>query len=448
MAVTLTGSQTGLFTRLGRIIYVIQLVNDFLGGSSADDMPTEVEDIMQEIDGASMEIRECYEDIPSAFETYQASAESFLSTLKDAAQQLLIRMVDDDDALPSQTVSDALDRLIKQMEDNSDSVDASAPSISVSADANNTGNGKVIYATKNGKGKTLENMKPEDFIVKITNSSNTGSETGNIKGEANQASTVLSHNWPDGSGASATFTVLNPASNGFLNDGSFDSFTSDDPDQWTIAVGTASTTVLEEGTEYMSIASSSLEIAGNGSELTQLTQDVSSKSWKTRTNYPVSVWYKLSATPTTGVLQIDLYDSTGAAIIQDDEGTNNSLSIDLTTGAANWTHANTTFRLPDPLPTSIVARVHLTTALDSGKQVWVDDLMIGPAMTSTYSGGPEFVVVRGPTDFAADDQFVATVTNAFDGDFQKHFLQLFDQPTKLLPSDTGGSETVADSLIG
>lgn len=451
MAIDLDGGD-GLFDRLGKIQHVINITNTFLGGTSAGDLPEEVEDIFDEFPaGTDVYVLRTIDAVLPAFETYQSGALTFLGALKTAAQELLIKMVNDNNAIPVKDVATALAELKLYMEDNSEDVDASTVSVSSSAHGSNTGSGILVASSKDGEGKALENMYAEDMIVKITDTSSAatggGGESVSIKGEA-AAANILSHDWPLGSGTSTTSTVRNPAANGFLTNGDFNDFTTNAPDNWTIDTGAAGTDIYEE-TSTIFVEASCMKWTGDGSTLVKISQDLSAKSWVSRTNYMVSVWIKQSdASPAAGVLQIDLYDSDNAAIIADDAGTNNALAIDLTTGSTSWTHYPTSFRLPDPLPDSIHARVHFTTALTNTVDIFIADLIIGPALSSTYTGGPYLDVVRGQTPFAKDDFFTAIVANNYAGAFQQACWRLFDNPQILLPSDTGGTETIDDALIG
>lgn len=451
MAIDLDGGD-GLFDRLGKIQHVINVTNTFLGGTSAGDLPEEVEDIFDEFPaGTDVYVLRTIDAVLPAFETYQAGALTFLGSLKTAAQELLIKMVDDDSALPVKDVATALTELKRYMEDNSEDVDASTVSATPAAHSGNTGTGKVVASVVNGEGKTLENAYAEDIQVIITDTSSAavggGGESVSIKGEA-AAANVLSHNWPLGSGASTTSTVRNPATNGFLTNGDFNDFTTNAPDNWTIDTGAAGTDIFEE-TSTVFIEASCMRWDGDGSTLVKISQDLSAKSWVARTNYMVSVWIKQSvASPAAGVLAIDLYDNDGAAVHQDEASTSNTLTIDLKTGSTSWTNYNTTFRLVDPVPDSIHARVYFTQALTNLESVYIADLIIGPALSATYTGGPYLDAVRGATEFRKGDLFTVAVANNYAGSFQQACWRLFDNPQILLPSDTGGTETINDSLIG
>lgn len=515
-------SGTGLFDRLGRIGYLLNIINSRFGGSSADDFPTELNDILEEYDSeADNNIRLAVDELVSQFTSFQSAPSTFRNHLRTVAETTLIEMVDADNRLSSRSVSAALEELIRQMELASESVDASEATIATLVDgprfgtitgatqadpvvitsashgladedlvtitgvvgmteinnrqftvnvltANtfelvgedgtghsayssagqwkaNYGNGDLVVSLKNGEGKTLENAYAEDLVLRIDTTTTAGSESGNILGEEAE-SDKLSHRWPSGSGASKRITVKNPSTDGaWLTNGDMEDFTANAPDNWTVEVGSAGTDILEE-TATVYRGSKALEYVGDSSTLTQISQDLSSLSLKSRTPYPVSVHIKVDVVPAAGVLALDLYD--GSAVITDDEGTQNLLSIDLTAANTTFQRSTAVFRLPEPVPSTVKFRIRLTTALSTGSSVFMDDVFFGGAMTELYTGGPFLTLVRGAVDLAKDDGFVVTVTNAKEGAFQKLFHRFFQTPDKLLPSDSTSSETVDDALLG
>lgn len=445
MTIDLDGG-TGLFDRLGRLGHLLNQINAAFGGSSAGDFPVELNDYLEEFDAETDNtIRGAIDSLVTDFTRFQDSASTFRDALRSSAETLLVEMAHADNPLPTKTVADALDELISQMTTNAESVDASAPSVAVAAGSGNVGDAQLVASVVDGEGVTLENVLAEDIVLEISTTSTAGNERGTMEGEANEASDKMAHNWPSGSGSSQTITVRNPSADGFLTDGEFEDFTANDPDSWTIDTGSAGTDILEE-TSAQYRGSACLEYDGDGSTLSAISQDLSAQSLASRTPYVLCVRTKVDVVPAAGALVIDLYD--GSSVINDDAGTANSLSIDVTSETTSYAAHTAVFRLPEPVPTTVKIRVRLSTAVSTGSSLFIDDLIFGPAMTQMYTGGPYVALVRGATDVAKDDTFTATVTNGREGAFQELFDKLFGYPEKLLPSDTGGTETVADSLIG
>ena len=442
MAVTLTGAD-GLFTRLGRMGHVVSIVTSRLGGTAANDFPTEVEDIMEEYDTQSVTIRATVDNLPDALVTFQSNSTAFLSAVRTAAQNTLIEMVYADNPQPNRNVADSLDELIRQMKSSADDVNASAPTESVVADAGNDGDGVLIASVTNGKGELMENVYAESVLVKISTNTTAGSETATCKGEDNKATDKLAVDWPTGSGGSKTLTASNPASDGFLTNGSFDAFTTNTPDNWTIDTGAAGTDVLEETTTKYRGASA-LEYVGDASTLIAISQVLTTAGMLPLVPYALSFWAKVDVAPAAGTLIVDLWD--GAAVIADEESTNNSLSVDLTSIGTSFVNQSAVFRLPDPLPAAITIRVRLSVAISIGSSAFIDDMILGPAMTQLYTAGPYFSLISGATNFAVGDLFTTTIGNT-QGAFQKLFNQFYNLPEKQLPSDSVGGESISDTLI-
>lgn len=455
MTVAFDGSD-GLFTRLGKIGHVLNITNTFRGTDSSGNLPAEIEDIIEEYDGESPTIRGTVDNLVDALTAAQGGLTSLVTSLRTSAQSTLIEMMYADvlangavlNPMRTKALSEALEELIAQMDAASETVDASEPSIAASAGGSNTGNGSCVVSVVDEYGRRLENCLPEKILAVCTDSTTAGQEYFTVSGEV-QVSDRLSHEWPGGSGASATLTAVDAAtsstSQNLLTNGDFEDFTvANTPDSWTIVTGSAGTQILSEASVVYK-GSKALEYDGDGSNLTQIKQAITGLS--SRTPYAVNLWAKVDVSPAAGVLVIDLYD--GSAVINDDEGTANSLSIDLTAIGTTYVAKNAIFRLPDPVPSTVQLRIRLSTALSSGSSAFVDHIAFAPA-TQLYTGGPFAAMFSGATDWELDDKFGITVTNAQAGAFQTLFDRLFDMRTKelLLPSVTGGTETIDDALIG
>ena len=521
MAIDLDGG-TGLFDRLGRLGYLLNLINSRFGGSSADDFPPEFNDILEEYDAETdNNIRLAVDGLISQFQAFQLSPTTFRSDLRTVAETTLIEMADADNKLSSRTVSVALDELIRQMELASETVNASAVTISSLVDgprfgtitgatqANpvvitaaahgladadlvtitgvggmteinnrqftvnqtaagtfelvgedgtghtaytsggqwiaNYGNADLVLTATSGRGKALQNMFAEDLVLKIDTTTTAGSESGNMLGEEADSDS-LSHQWPLGSGSSKKITVKNPSADGaWLTNGDMEDFTTNTPDSWTIDTGVAGADIKEEATTVYR-GSKALEYTGDGATLSAISQDLSALSLKSRTPYPVSVQVSVDVVPAAGTLVLDLYD--GAAIINDDQGTANSLTVDLTAANTTFQRSGRSFRLPEPVPATVKFRVRLSAAISAGSSAFIDDVIFGAAMTEMYTGGPLISLIRGSVDLAKDDGFIVTVTNTREGAFQNLFQKLFQTPEKTLPSHASGGETISDSAIG
>lgn len=458
MAVTLTGTG-GLFTRLGKIGASLNNVNGFRagtapasattwgsGGPAIDCIDVNADEIEAQYASSRQELVDALYTNRDGLKSAMGSWQSYLRTL---ARSTLIQMVDDDTTLESKSVSNAMAALIEQMEDDSDSVDASATAASSAAGASNNGDGVVAVTVKGGDGVAREYLFAETIAVKCTSDSQTGSategsETFTVAGDRIVAD-PLSHLWPGGSGASTTLTANDASSTSQLvTNGDFEDFTTNTPDGWTVAVGAAGTDIFAAGSGDAYEGSNGLELTGTGgAPLSEIYQSV---TLEPNTVYHFNCYVKKSASLAAGVLQIDLHD--GSSVIADDASTNNAATIAHGTVTTSFASFSGTFITPRVLPSTTRVRVKITTALTSGESLFVDHLCLVKAK-ELYTGGPYATCFSGATKFIKDDKFTITVTNGLEGGFQQLFDRLFDMRALglQLPSDSGGSETINDNLI-
>ena len=196
-------------------------------------------------------------------------------------------------------------------------------------------------------------------------------------------------------------------------------------------------------------------VGTGGAELTTLNQLVSLKAL---TQYAVNVWLAADVVPAAGAMRIDLVDGIGGSVIADEAGTSNTISIDCTAAPMTTTFVafNGVFRTPKIMPTAVYLRIRVSTAITSGRTIYVDHAAL-TEMTELYKGGPSASIFSGKTAMRkaqADgqveaDYFILTATNNYAGELQTYFDRNFAMREKgfLLPSNTGGTETQVDGLI-
>jgi hypothetical protein len=196
---------------------------------------------------------------------------------------------------------------------------------------------------------------------------------------------------------------------------------------------------------------------GDGSTQTCLEQEFDSgdnTSILTQvTQYAVSFWARMSAATAGGVLTVDLCDGSGSSILNQ-QGASQSIVVTLS-GLSHtaWTNFVGVFQLPYVLPAEINLRIKLTTALSSGKDLFIDNMAMG-VMTPLYTGGPSFAVFAGSEPFYAvvPDTFSAVVTNNYGGASNfKSFQPLFQRTCNMLglglQLPSASSPSISDSLI-
>lgn len=489
MSITLTGTGS-LFARAGKYVKAIRN----LQGMMAETLPIGSVDDAGAIWGASgptvNDFKTMYNAIEAQYQSARQSDIGTLYTLRDTLRTVIvgqipslvsilsntiIGMADDDAKLVSRDIITAVKELDRQMRASSDSIDANATSVSVAAASGNTGNATVIATVKNGKGVNREYVYAEVMELTATGDAGSGSTAGSepmsLLGEVAE-SNKLAWNWPDGSGASTTTTVVDPsidAAANLLTNSDFEDWggvpesSANMPNRWTKIVGVIGTDIKKNTTAanlYSSRTGSTaaLEIAGDGSTLVSIVQKFNnstngtSKTLLPNTVYAVNYNILRSAAIAAGVLVLSLVDSTNT-VINDDAGTANTISKTLSALGASYEQVSGFIITPKVLPSDYRLCLRLTTAMTAAKSVYIDDMSMCVAKEA-YARGPFVAAFRGSTDVAKNDKWNITVANDLGGLFQTYlFWAMLNVPAMeasnldiQIASNAAGSETINDSL--
>lgn len=213
-------------------------------------------------------------------------------------------------------------------------------------------------------------------------------------------------------------------------------------------------TEVTKGTGLVYKGGKALAIVGDGSQLTTIYQQFNSAAGTTSqlkpwTPYAVNFWTAWAAAIAAGVLQVALVDGTDT-IINDEQGTANSFTVDLTAESTSFAAHSGVFRLPAKLPTIIRLRLKLTTAITNTKILYLDHLSMAK-MTPLYDQGPSVAAFSGNSILIDADKFTITTANnrttTANGAFQLLFERFFGMRALGLILPTNASPTQADSLI-
>lgn len=477
MAIALTGGG-GLFDRLGLIFGGLDDINALRGGaatarvlSTADFNDRRDALFAEYADGTPL--ASVIDGVDADLVAWKKAQQRWFTSMKTLAQDTLIAMADADAPLSSKTVAAAMKELIKQMASSGDDVNASAPSAgSASAVGSPTGNPQFVFSVSGGSGVNREYILAETMRIEVTSdaygagTATARNEAVKVTGAALQSDT-FSELWPDGSGANKSLNLTdsmsdNGTSGNLLVNSSFETFTtSNKPDNWiTTANSTVAGTHLikEDSVIYGDGGAHSLQIKGDGSVLVTLRQQFDTTSSTTadsggspqvlaaRTPYAVGFWCRNDSNPAAGVLRVALVDGSGN-VINDDNGTANSFTVTLTSLGTSFVFKQGVFRLPAAVPSTVYLEFKTTTAQTSGRITYIDGLALAK-MTELYTGGPYMAAFAASTNPAVGDRWTVAMSNT-QGAMQAWFERCFGMRALglQLPSDTGGSETVADSLI-
>lgn len=205
------------------------------------------------------------------------------------------------------------------------------------------------------------------------------------------------------------------------------------------------------GTPQVFSGSYALLFDSDGSELTQLDTKITVAG---ETAYALNLWLTVAATAGSGVIQFSLVDGISGTVINDSQGNANTLTVnvsDLTTGWQSLDElvsGEPIFRLPAVVPSQVYLRMRFSTAPPNGTKVFFDHMAM-QAMTVLYPGGPLAAMFAGSAANRVGDTYAITVTNDRAGKLHEWMARTFDLATNqiLLPVDSGGSETIPDSVV-
>lgn len=445
MALDFTSGTGHLFNRLGALFHTIGAVQTYQGTT----MPAYVLDVSNQYDADLRFIPTLQGTLTSG----QGAAGGVTGDIVTIAQNTLITMIQEDTPQPQATLDYSIPQLIAQMIAASATVRKNIVTQSPAAGAANSGNGTCLARLTDGTSTILENVYAETFTVTCTqdaqpgNGAVAGQEQFTVLGDLNVGK--LDFTWPKGSGGQtqivAASAAINASTQNTLTNGNFEAFTiANIPDNWTISVGTAGTTVKSVATPY--IGALALSIVGNASELTKLTQILrdTANSIETiiqpQTVWAVACYVRVSSVPAAGVLKISLQDGSGTVV-----GT--AITVTLSAATTSYVLKSAMFSMPLDLPAKLVMTIELTTALDNTKAVYIDELVM--TQMTQHANGPFIAIIPGNVNFIRQDVFNVAITNDKAGQFQTWFNRVFDMDTRhlVLPSAVSGSETISDSLI-
>jgi len=162
------------------------------------------------------------------------------------------------------------------------------------------------------------------------------------------------------------------------------------------------------------------------------------------TAYACNIWAKVSSVPGAGDFRICLWD--GSAVVNDDQGVANSLTVNCPGLTTNWAAQKVMFQTPSVMPPVLYLRIELTTALSGGVSLYLDELAFDAA-DLLYIGGPNAKLFSGSTQWEVADAFTLAMTNDRAGEFQTGVFRAIQSPERLLPSNAAAGETISDALV-
>jgi len=215
-----------LFADLGKIVYTAQQVV-----ASYQDTEDAVRAYQDAIDDETQDIQAAVnQGVEGGLTSFQSTLGSSIETLAARpTRTLIIETVHADTPMLSKTLLNALSTLLAQMDDNSESLDATTVTFSTvygkggsssGTTGDNYGNGIIVITEKRGDAKVNAFILSEDLRFTITATSSDGEATWTIAGEPSVSYT--SPLYPSGSAVSRTLTSnIADSSGNLVTNGSF-----------------------------------------------------------------------------------------------------------------------------------------------------------------------------------------------------------------------------------
>jgi len=396
---------TTLFQRIGHIIGAANETFNLINGTVGARAVTVAADYQATID------QNLLDGLYTNRDSYRNAHSTYLTYWQTLMQNTIIQQVTD--AYPylnPATLTSALTKLIAQMVGTADSIQRPTITSTVTPTLT-TGNGTLVVSLIDPvTGYPTDYAIPETLLATCTadgfasGGGTAGQETFSVVGQPSVQS--LGWNWPQGSGASVTSAAQNASLNtGILNDGDFETWSTNTPTLWNDGVFTAGTTLFKGVTPLTGAAN--LKIVGNAAELTTIRQTLTGIT--PLTSYSFNCWANQSGAPATGTVRFRLVDGSNN-VITNANAVANSFTQSIPGLTTSFAPVNGFFQTPAVLPPIVKLEIGLSVALTAASVLNIDraGMLAG---TRFYAGGPLFSIYGGSTNFAKKDYFTVAITN-------------------------------------
>lgn len=443
MSITLVGN-AGYFSRLGNWIGEFNRIAAWYGTGLTF---TAFESIWSQYASSD---QAAVVGLPAAQSSYQSTPVSYQSYLAQAAQLSSQLQVNDNYPLNPYTFTQSVLNVITQMQSTSQTVNKPTITSSVASGGSNIGNPVFSTYTLNPYGVQSDTIYAETVNITCTSASTPFSET--FQAVANVAVPFTAYNWPQGSGATVSIPVTNPATITLITDGIFNNWSglsNNTPTNWSIVNGTAGTQVLQGTSPVRSGYSYSASIVSDGSSATQLAQAV---NLQTNTVYAFSIQAKISSLDGAGAFIVSLNNGLGGSVLTNDAGNNLSQIVGTNSGTGVGTAYKVFtvfFATPHYLTGTIYIQFGFSTAPASTKVLSLD-LAAGVIGTQLYAQGQYLAAFSGSTSSIIGDMFTAVYTNSLGTQsFVRGCQRVLNFPNlgPRIYFPSSNSPTIPDSLV-
>jgi hypothetical protein len=467
MPIDYTGTNAGLFVRLGKIINV-----GVEERSAQSTLVTHIEEVVGKYTSTSIDRTEYLGTMAGDKETIaDAAGRSAQSAVRDALERTIIEQVDAEapTRLVAPTLPNALRTLAIDMRANAQSIgttNLSIGSLSVTAaETTPAAQGALLMSTapRYSYGGAKSSTKPaatDSILAEIVTARCTkdardgslirGNERFEVVGE--DAVDRLDRRWPRGSGAvlainSTCGTVESSRVQGqnMLSNSGFERINATPfPLDWTVQTGTEGTNIVADTKPYR--GAQAIKFTGTGSLLHNVYQVMGQAprpTVKSNTVYFFSARYRAGSGTISGspnaTLSLELRDGSNAQI--------SGCSVSTTLNGTTTTYAllEGSFTTPLAMPSTVRAVITFSVALGNTQELLVDELVLCEA-AYLYTGGPGCCIIAGSSDHELDDRMSRTITKT-----AAQWQQELDRYLNLAALDvqfpTSTSPTITTTLI-
>lgn len=437
----------GLFTRLGAVFGAVEKLEVWQKTS----IPSYATNILNSYYnylapiGTANPIATLVSDTDSAVSLLGSAKRTLTQYLAPTVQQMVQASID----VPATDTATLWNEIISQMNAASppQTIQNNTITSTVTTNLQDTSHGWVWVYTGLSSGAPMQYVYAENITITCT-SDGQGSSTAPGPGTAIfsalggvAAPSMLSSEWPMGSGASLTLAPFNPDSNAgsqnYLTNSNFEAWVANVPTGWTITTGTAGTTVVQGTQPYRGLYS--LGFVGNGTELTSITQSLGTQI-KPSTVYCLMFRVMTLTSETTGALAIQLVGTTN--------GVSTYYKANVPLGflsAGIWGDWPVMFVTPALLAESYSLEIAVSTAIPSGVTVYVDDVALAPMQQ--FGNGPFLAIQPGSQIFVKGEQFNLAMTNDYGSQLGTLLWRTFQLDSLGIVVPNSGDPTIPDTII-
>ena len=452
-----------LFARLGRIFDHFASVKAY-----KNTLDSEIADTVTNFSGADLDMIGL---LLRNHKIRKGDVNGIAGDLQAAAIKTLIDTVDDNYSIPKRNTYEAVAELVRQMIADSKTVDGNTITVgSTSAGGSNVGTGTFVFSeiapvldrAKNRPGNiAIQTIKSETITARCEEDSTArttpeGGEKFRVFGQRDENS--MHEDWPQGSGSRMTISAASPRVNGgrgpgrnILHNSDFEEFTTNVPDHWTLATGTAGTHVFAAGAG--ATQSNALRFVGDGSTNPKLTQTLRTTNGtlgqlNTDKPYTISFFAKYATARPGQTLRISI--TSDGSTVHNAGVIGRQMQITLASAAITTSYALYSVKCFTPLSIgkNSIVTIDFGGNVDNTAEVFIDDLVIAQ-MNSMGQGLGSVQVIPGVTAYRTGDEFTAAITNNNEGAIQNEFDRFFgmERLGLALPGNVAGGENIADTLI-